>query len=311
MADERHGVDPGLLETEIAHEAHVIDKTLDGAPERREMLLAKHAPKLACLLGEWSRQGHPKTQCVAWAEGVFQHLTTGSAVTAMQAEHMTTMNGAIDVIRSRRSVRRWTEKSVDDELIQQLVTAARWAPSSGNRQAVRMVILRTDDAKAAVARFKEPFFRRAPILIVVGVDIRIYGTEERDSLLYLDSGAAIQNMLLAGHSLGLGCVWGRLGIQEWGTNPKAYYEMKQQLALPGWFRPVSVVAAGWPAGVIQPPPRRDPAATVTFDEEGFPPDSYPDWRPKYLGLWAVGGLRLLRRVARLLIPRRPARHLNQ
>ena len=86
-----------------------------------------------------------------------------------------------DVIRNRRSIRRYTTDPVDDEKIEMILEAGRWAPSWSNSQCWRFVVVRDPDVKGALAgtlmRFKLPdkeidnpaipIFHTVPVIIVV------------------------------------------------------------------------------------------------------------------------------------------------
>jgi nitroreductase len=278
--------DETLLEAQIVHRAHIIDKTLTASPERRDYLLSNHGPVLQCLLKEWAEQGYEVNLRISWAREVMEDLETGRGP-QLTNEEKYSGGDLMGLLRSRRSVRNWTDEPIGDDLLEQLFQAARWAPSSGNRQSVRLVVLRSDKCKAAVHQLKEDFFCRAPLIILVGVDLRVYKPDELRGLPFLDAAAAIQNMLLAAHASGLGCVWGKLGVEDWETRRTFYFDMKRRLNLPGSFFPVSVVAVGWPAKPTRTPPRHEVDKFVTFENEGFAPDDYPEWRPDYWHLYCI------------------------
>lgn len=79
---------------------------------------------------------------------------------------------AMEAIKTRRSVRGFTNENVSDEVVGQILEAGRWAPSGLNNQAWRFIVVRNEETK----------------------DVQSIG-------------ACIQNMLLAIHSTGLGGVW--------------------------------------------------------------------------------------------------------
>ena len=112
----------------------------------------------------------------------------------------------IEAIRTRRSVRGFTNESISDEIIEQVLDAGRWAPSGLNNQAWRFIVVHDPATKTALSALTEygPTIKNAPVLIVVFLDKdHMYNyTKDVQSI-----GACIQNMLLAIHSLGLGAVW--------------------------------------------------------------------------------------------------------
>lgn len=112
----------------------------------------------------------------------------------------------IEAIRTRRSVRGFTNESISDEIIEQVLDAGRWAPSGLNNQAWRFIVVQDPATKTALSALTEygPTIKNASVLIVVFLDKdHMYNyTKDVQSI-----GACIQNMLLAIHSLGLGAVW--------------------------------------------------------------------------------------------------------
>ncbi len=116
----------------------------------------------------------------------------------------------LEFIKSRRSIRKFLDKPVEKEHIAKILEAARWAPSAGNCQPWRFVVV-TDKEKTKKFDpiFHQPWVEKAPVVIVVlakpADSQKRYGA---DSVYYIqDCAAATQNMLLMAHGLSLGAVW--------------------------------------------------------------------------------------------------------
>lgn len=116
----------------------------------------------------------------------------------------------IECIKTRRSIRKFVDKEVPQEVIRDILEAARWAPSGGNKQPWRFVVTQ-DRAKIKTfdPYFNQPWVKEAPAVIVACANPHdTWATyDERDECYVLDTAAAIQNVLLAIHDLGLGAVW--------------------------------------------------------------------------------------------------------
>ena len=118
-----------------------------------------------------------------------------------------------DAIRSRRSVRKYKDKQVPWDNIVTIMQAGKYAPSAGNLQNWKFIYVKTDAKRQAIAKacLGQDWMEPAPVFIVVVAEPekaeRYYGT--RGARLYTTQGcaAAIQNMLLTAHSLGLGTCW--------------------------------------------------------------------------------------------------------
>jgi len=150
------------------------------------------------------------------------------------------MNEVLKAIRNRRTVRRFKSNSVDEEMLQMILEAGRWAPSFSNLQPWRFIVIRDSGLKTALDKEARQSvlhlgINQAPVVVLVCVDRRI------DPLHAIEAGAAAtQNMTLAAHSLGLGAGW--IGI--WGT--EAETSIQKLLKLPETVRAVSLLPIGVP-----------------------------------------------------------------
>jgi len=116
-------------------------------------------------------------------------------------------------IFERRSIRKFIDKTVEEDKIAKILDAARWAPSVGNLQEWQFIIVRDPGRKLQLSEacLGQYWIAQASVIIVVLTKnekvVRTYGKRGEDTYVKHDSGAAIQNMLLAIHSLGLGACW--------------------------------------------------------------------------------------------------------
>ena len=109
-------------------------------------------------------------------------------------------------IKTRRSVRRFTDAAVDDETIDRIIEMGTWAPSGLNNQPWRFVVIRDSklrDEIAAQTKYSR-IIQGAPVCIAAFLD----NSQSYDRVKDIQAcGACIQNMLLTIHHLGLGGVW--------------------------------------------------------------------------------------------------------
>ena len=149
-----------------------------------------------------------------------------------------------EAIAKRRSIREYQDKDVDDKFIGVLLWAAAQAPSAGNLQEWRFIVVRNKKTKELLynAALRQEHVKDAPVLIVVAADLEVqslrYG--KRGELVYSleDCAAAIQNMLLAATALGLGACWVGAFDEE---------DVKSILRLPDFIRPIAIITVGYPA----------------------------------------------------------------
>ncbi len=144
----------------------------------------------------------------------------------------------LELIKSRRSIRKFKQQPISEEFIQQILEAARWAPSGLNNQPWRFIIIKDKKSIEELSQFTKYSYiiKQAAILIVVFLD----NTASYDRTKDIQAiGACIQNMLLMCHALGLGCCW----IGEI-LNRKD--EVEKFLGISSSLELMAVLAIGWP-----------------------------------------------------------------
>jgi len=161
--------------------------------------------------------------------------------------------GQMDVfeaIKGRRSVRQYKPDGVPKELLEKLLDAALWAPSGGNIQPWKFIVINDKDLVELVRKVSPGYLGQAPLAILVCSDkekaYRIGGTLGRDYLSVADCAMAVENMLLAAHALGLGtCV----------VRSFSHIAIREILEIPEAIEPELLVIVGYPAKTPKPPAR--------------------------------------------------------
>lgn len=135
---------------------------------------------------------------------------------------------AMKNLLERRSIRKYRETQVPDELLDQILEAGLYAPTGMNRQNVIMVAVRDQETRDQMMRINaavmgsqnDPFYG-APCVIVVLGDPEVYPVVENGSLV-------LGNLMNAAHALGLGSCWihrakqtfeteeGKALLRKWG-----------------------------------------------------------------------------------------------
>lgn len=148
-----------------------------------------------------------------------------------------------ECLKSRRSVREYDDKDVPDDLIGRILSAGVKAPSAGNVQPWEFVIVRDKITKSKLkdAALGQNHVMNAPVLIIICADEeksgRRYGDRGKDLYCIQDTAACTQNMLLAGHALGLGMCWVGAFEEE---------KVAEILELPERLKPVAILTIGFP-----------------------------------------------------------------
>jgi Nitroreductase len=148
---------------------------------------------------------------------------------------------ATDVILTRRSIRKFTQDPVTETQVAALLTAAMAAPSAGNQQPWQFVVVREKAMLEAVARLN-PYAAmapKAPVGILVCGDTR---AEKYAGYWVIDCAAAVQNLLLAAHEMGLGAVW--TGVYPTTDRVEGFAKL---FGAPAGVIPHSFIPVGHPA----------------------------------------------------------------
>ena len=150
---------------------------------------------------------------------------------------------ALTAIHTRRSIRRYTERPIPQELVERVLRAAMAAPSACNQQPGEFVVIDDPALIEQIWRFNAAAFAlmTAPLAVVVCGNLQRQVPLAEDFWVQ-DCSAAIQNLLLAAHASGLGAIW-------LGCYPLQHLvEMIQELVgLPETVVPLAVIGVGHPA----------------------------------------------------------------
>lgn len=184
----------------------------------------------------------------------------------------------IEAIKTRRSIRRYKPRPVKEEDIQTVLEAARWAPSWRNTQCWRFVVVQDSEVKNKLAdtlRYatggenpSAPAIRSAPVVIVACAELGKSGylkgetvtpaTDKGDWFMF-DVALAMQNLVLAAQSLGLGTV--HVGLFD-------AREAADVIGLPEGVVCVEMTPLGYPDEEPQARPRKELSDFVFYNRYG-------------------------------------------
>lgn len=181
----------------------------------------------------------------------------------------------LEAIRTRRSIRKYKTEPVDEKTLETVLDAARWAPSWANTQCWRFIVVRNSEIKSKLADILKgregapnaatDAIRNAPIVIVACAELGksgyhdgVLATDKGDWFMF-DVALAMQNLVLAAHSLGLATVHvGRFDAKE-ATNI---------LEIPEGYCVVEMTPLGYPDQVRDPRPRKELSEIVFYNKFG-------------------------------------------
>ncbi len=178
----------------------------------------------------------------------------------------------MQAIETRRSIRRYKNTPVDDKTLEAVLNAARLAPSWANTQCWRFIVVSDASIKAELADMigENPAvnaIKDAPVVIVACAELGKSGyyngeqASDQGDWYMFDVAVAMQNLVLAAHSLGLGTV--HVGL-HFDTKKAASI-----LGIPPDFRAVEMTPLGYPDQEPRPRPRKELSEIVFYNKYGL------------------------------------------
>jgi len=190
-------------------------------------------------------------------------------------------------ILTRRSIRKFKADQVPGSVLLQVLEAGRWAPSAKNRQPWKFIVVSKAKIKNEIAKFAGKaerlegitgtqtrpsigygeMVRHAPICLLAFYDSSVSSNvpENRKDVLRLKDiqgvAAAIENILIAAHSYGLGACW--MGVYLYSED-----QIRELLKTPATAHLMAVVPMGYPAEDPPKPPRNAIEDIVYFERWG-------------------------------------------
>jgi len=245
-----------LLRAVIRERAHHL---LEGPLQRARRLDRMAEPKgkatIQDLLDVWQERDLPtEGEDLSWVRKLLNAHNYKDLENPTETLDSAQLETVRTLLAERRSIRFWDARPVPRSMLEEIIRAGQWAPCACNLQTVRVLVI--DDLQEA-SLFKGEV-SGAPAQLVICQDTRPYefyhpGVPERNR--GLDCGAAVQNMLLMAHALGLGAVW--LTFTE-----KLIEWVRERYAIPAYLEIVTYVSVGWPAIHPIPPGRMELEAVL-------------------------------------------------
>ena len=184
----------------------------------------------------------------------------------------------MQAVKERRAIRKYRSDPVPEEALSTVLEAARWAPSWGNTQCWRLIVVRDQATRARLAgtltttrpegrNSATNAVRDASVVIVVCAVPKLSGYYRRGEKegtpasdtgdwFMFDLGLAMQNLTLAAHAIGLGTVHVGMFKKE---------EVAAILNIPDDLVIVELMPLGWPDERPSPRPRQELSEFVFYD----------------------------------------------
>jgi nitroreductase len=162
------------------------------------------------------------------------------------------------LIQARYSVRAYKPDPVPEEDLQQVLEAARLAPTAANRQPFRLIVVHTRGREQELQRiYPRQWFTQAPLIICLClVPKEAWVREDRRSYCDVDGAIAFDHMVLAAANLGLGTCW----IAHFDV-----HAAREILHIPPDMEPFLFTPLGYPADQPTPKKRRPLTNLVHYE----------------------------------------------
>jgi len=179
------------------------------------------------------------------------------------------MDNLNSAIKERRSIRRYQDKEIPDELLYEVLESMRWAPSWANTQPWEVVVIKNRTLKESIQSMVNPrnpsslALVNAPVLLVICGQLKKsgyyndeYPTKFGDWFMH-DLGLATQNLCLTAHNAGLGTVIVGLFDHE---------KVGELIKLPDDHEVLTLLPLGYPDQDPKPPKRKEQTEYVHLEE---------------------------------------------
>jgi nitroreductase len=245
----------------IRFKAHMLDvatKTIHIDADARETDLEE----LKLLLKEWGDRGYPEGPDFKWAKQRIENFISikENDKTAVQVPGLKDKGDIsqdiFSVIKKRRSVRYWKKKPVPRDILRRIIEAATYAPTAFNRMEWRFYVAETPlEHMERGDASNLSMFAKAPVRIFMAADERLFFEKFSGAM---DTGFALQNLILAAHALGLGTC---LMYQGEFVDPEL---MEKHYKIPTYMKVYCAVTLGYPDEDPETPARMDVDEVIEF-----------------------------------------------
>lgn len=160
----------------------------------------------------------------------------------------------VDVVISRRSIRRYEQKEIPKDVLDKILDAGRQAPSAANKQPWHFIVVTDPEIKKELSK---GMFNR----FIKDTSVTIVGCAHKDLIAgkwsIISTTIALQNMVIAAWAMGIGSCW----IGDFNEE-----NVKKLLNIPKSWNIVALISLGYPAEKPQPRKKKSIEEIVSFNK---------------------------------------------
>ena len=168
----------------------------------------------------------------------------------------------LEIMRSRRSVRRYTDEKISDADLKQIVTAALLAPSGHSKYPCEFIVVKNRELLDKMSRCRKAV---AKMLTEASAAIVVVADKDKSDTFVEDSCVAMMNMELLATSLGIGNCWIQVRNREAEDDSSSEEFLRGLLNFPENFACQAILSLGYPAR----PPKARELDKLNFDKISF------------------------------------------
>lgn len=154
------------------------------------------------------------------------------------------MSDLIEIMRSRRSVRQYTDEKISDEQIKKILSAALLAPSGHSKYPCEFIVVKNSETLEKMSHCRVGV---AKMLASAAAAIVVIADKEKSDTVVEDSAVAMMNMELMAASLGIGNCWIQVRAREAENNSPGEDFLREILKFPENFMCQAILSLGIPA----------------------------------------------------------------
>lgn len=164
----------------------------------------------------------------------------------------------LQLVRTRYSVRAYKPDPVGEDELNQVLEAARLAPTAGNTQSFQLIVIKTQGREEELRRiYDRDWFVGAPMVICAcGIPGEAWIRDDKKNYAVVDVAIVMDHLILAATDLGLGTCW-VAAFNEQAT--------REILGLPEEVEPIVFTPLGYPADQPEPKERKPLEELVRYD----------------------------------------------
>lgn len=155
----------------------------------------------------------------------------------------------LEIMRHRRSVRKYTGEKIDETKLEQILQAALLAPSGRARQPWEFVVVRDKETLSKLSKARE---HGAEMLAGADCAVVVFGDEEKTDVWTEDCCNAMAHMYLMASALGVGCCWIQGRLRKISADLTTEDYVRGLLNVPEHYRLEAIMSLGMPAETPAP-----------------------------------------------------------